>query len=117
MTNNILWAMEKQYMTMVVILDLSVAFDIIDHNILLKIMESQFGVTDIALKCFDNYLRPKSFKVHIDDKYSESKQFSFSVPQRSYSGANIFICYCSLINKVVPDLVSIGGFADDDSLQ
>ena len=50
MTNIILWAMEKWHITMVVILDQSAAFDMVDHNILLKIPESQFWVTDIALK-------------------------------------------------------------------
>ena len=103
MTNDILWAMEEQHITMAVIMNLSVAFDTMDHNILLKILESQFGVTDTVLKWFDSYLRPRSFKVCIGDEYSESQQLSFSVPQGSCSGANIFTCYCALINKVVPD--------------
>ena len=51
MTNNILWAMEEQHITMMVILDLSAAFDMVDHSILLKILENQFGVTDTALPC------------------------------------------------------------------
>ena len=113
MTNNILWAMEEQHITMMIILDLSAAFDMVDHNILLKNMESQFGVTDTALKWFDRYLRPRPFKVCIDDEYSKSQKLSFSVPQGAYSGASIFTCYHDLMNKVVPDSVSINGFADD----
>ena len=116
MTNNIPSVIEEQHITMMVILDLSTAFDMVDHNILLKILESQFGVTDTALKWFDSYLRPRSFNVSIGDKYSESKQLRFSVPQGSCNGANIFTCYCALINKVVPYLVSIDGFVDDHSL-
>ena len=58
MANDILWAMEDQCITMMVILDLSVAFDMVDHDILLKILENQFGVTDTALRWFNNYLRP-----------------------------------------------------------
>ena len=50
MANVILWPMEEQYITMMVILDLSVAFDMVDHNILLKIPENQFGVTDTTLR-------------------------------------------------------------------
>ena len=46
MTNDILWAMEEQHIIMMVILDLSAAFDMVDHNILLKILENQFWVTD-----------------------------------------------------------------------
>ena len=48
--NDILWAMEEQHITMMVILDLSAAFDMVDHRILLKILENQFGVTDTALR-------------------------------------------------------------------
>ena len=116
MINNIPWAMEEQYFTMAVILDLSAAFDRVYHNILLKVLESQFGITATALKWFNSYLRPRSFKVCMGEEYSESQQLSFRVPQGSCSGATIFTCYCSLINKVVPDLVIINGFADDHSI-
>ena len=77
----ILWAVEEQHITMMVILDLSAAFDMVDHNILLKILENQFGVTDTALKWFDSYLRLRSFKVCIGDEYSESQKLIFRVPQ------------------------------------
>ena len=40
MTNDILWAIEEQHITMMVILDLSAAFDMADYNILLKILEN-----------------------------------------------------------------------------
>ena len=113
MTNNILWAIEEQHITMMVILDLSGAFDMVDHNILLNILENQFGVTDTALKWFNS---SRSFKVHIGDAYSESQKLSFGVPQGSCSGANIFTCYCSLINKEVLELVSINSFADYHSI-
>ena len=115
MTNDILWAMEEQHITMMVILEVSAAFDTVDHNILLKILENQFGVTDTALKWFDSYLRPRSFKLCIGDEYSECQKLSFGVPQGSCSGANIFTYYCSLINKEVSELVTINGFADDHS--
>ena len=116
MANDILWAMEEQCITMMVILDLSAAFDMVDHDILLKILENQFGVTDTALRWFNNYLRPRSFKVCIGDEYSESQRLSFGVPQGSCSRGNIFTCYCSLINKKVPESISINGFTDDYSL-
>ena len=68
MTNNILRAIEKQHIRMVVILELFVAFDTVDHNIHLNILESHFGVTDTELKWFDSYLMPRSFKVCIGDE-------------------------------------------------
>ena len=117
MTNNILWAMEVKHITMMVILDLSVACNMVDHGILLKILENQFGVTDTALMWFKNYLRPRSFKVCKGDEYSEPHKLSYGVPQGSCSGANIFTCYCSLINTEVPESININVFADDHSLR
>ena len=116
MTNDILWAMEEQHITMMVILKPVYGFWCGGSQCSSKILESQFEVTNTALKWFDSYPRPRSFKVCIGDEYSEPKQLKFSVPQESCSGANIFTCYCSLINKVVTELVSISGFADDHSL-
>ena len=40
MVNDILWGMQEQEITMVIILDLSTAFDTVDHDVLLVILES-----------------------------------------------------------------------------
>ena len=63
-----------------------------------------------------HYFRPRSFKVCIGNEYSESQKLGFRVTHGSCSGANIFTCYCSLINKEVLESVSINSFADDHSL-
>ena len=55
-TNDILWGMENQEVTMMLILDLSTAFDTVDHSILLRILNKSFGFCDQALKWFDMYL-------------------------------------------------------------
>ena len=81
--NDILWAMEKQNITMVIILDLSAAFDTVDHEVLLEIMEQHFGFTDTTLEWLDEYLRPRCFKICMCDSYSTSKELNSSVPQGS----------------------------------
>ena len=58
LTNDILWSMERQHITSLAILDLSAAFDTVDHDILLHILEQKFGFCGNALKWFQNYLRP-----------------------------------------------------------
>ena len=42
MCNDIFWSMEKQQITMMVILDLSATFDMVDHNILLDILQDHY---------------------------------------------------------------------------
>ena len=48
-TNDILWAMEKQKITSLVTLDLSAAFDTVDHPTLLSILNNKFGIEKEAL--------------------------------------------------------------------
>ena len=55
-TNDILWGMENQEVTMMLILNLIAAFDTMDHSILLKILHKSYGFCDQALKWFDRYL-------------------------------------------------------------
>ena len=71
LTNDILWSMEKQQMTAIAILDLLVAFDTVDHEILLQILEQNFGFCGKALHWFKNNLRPQLFRVNISGKNSK----------------------------------------------
>ena len=117
LVNDILWSMEQRQMMMVVLLDLSVAFDTVDHDILLSILNKQFGICGKALEWFNSYLQPRFFEVKIGKDYSQPQQLHFSVPQRSCSGANVFTCYCSSIDQIVPKDITLNGFADDHSLR
>ena len=45
------------------------------------------------------------------------QQLPFGVPQGSSSGANIFMCYSALLDKIVSADTTISGFADDHSLR
>ena len=89
LTNDILWSMERQQMTAVAMLDLLAAFNMVNHEILLQILEQNFCFSDKVLHWFQNYLRPQSFRVNINDKYSKPMDLKLSIPQGSCSGANI----------------------------
>ena len=55
MSNDILWSMEKQHITMMVVLNLLTAFDMVDHNILFDILHVHYHVTDNDLQWFETY--------------------------------------------------------------
>ena len=116
LTNNILWHMEKKEVAALVCLDLSAAFDTVDHTVLLKTLENCFGVSDDALLWFHLYLTDRSIKVFIGKQYSENRSIKYSVPQGSINGPVLLNCYCSTPKNCIPDTINLNGFADDHTL-
>ena len=55
-TNDILRFMDKRKCVVLLLLDLSAAFDTIDHNILLRRLKDRFGITNTALDRIKSYL-------------------------------------------------------------
>ena len=108
--------MENQQVTSMIILDLSAAFITVDHELLLKVLNHRFRVTDTALEWYKNYLIPRRFKVSINGSYSSEKTINFSIPQGSVQGALLFIAYASTIQEVVKKDLTLTGFADDHSI-
>ena len=116
-SNDILWAMEWQSITSVVAMNLSAAFDIVDHDTLLHILNHKFGIEDKVLQWFDQYLRPRSFKVTINGWYSKEWDLIVSVPQGNCTGANIFNLYCLSLHEAIPNDLQLSGFADKHSVR
>ena len=116
-SKDILWAMENQAVTSLVALDLSAVFDTIDHDILLSVLRNKYGIHGKALKWFNEYLRPCSFKVAVKGVYSKERNLEVSVPQGSCAGANIFNLYCSPLQDVIPEYLQLSSFADDHSVR
>ena len=116
-SNDILLAFEHQPIMALVAIDLSAAFDMVNHTSLLDILKAKYGITGQALKWFDNYLRPRSFKVVIDNKYSKPYDLEVSVPQGSCVGVSIFNLYCSTLHEVIQSDLSLSSFADDHSIR
>ena len=117
LVNDILWAMEKQLVTVVDILDLSATFDTVDHDLLLEVLEKQYGIVGTARQWYTSYLKPRMFKVGIRGTTSQPRQLDYSVPQGSVQGAFLFIAYASTLDLVVqPSGLELNGFVDDHSV-
>ena len=80
LTDDILWSLEEQHVTSVVAIDLSAAFDTVDHGILLEVLQKRFGIEDTTVQWFDSYLRPQSLRANVGSEYS-LEQLHFSVPK------------------------------------
>ena len=75
-----LWNRECGKVTILTAMDLSVAFDTVDHDILLNILHDHFGLTGTALNWFDSYLSPHSCVVTVQKARSSEGHLAFSVP-------------------------------------
>ena len=71
LVNDILWAMEHQKILSLVCIDLSAAFDMVDHKILEQVLQNQHGITGTVLQWYKTYIRPRGFKVNILEEYSD----------------------------------------------
>ena len=108
---------KKGTVTLLVIMDLSAAFDSVNHSVLFSVLEDYFAVSGAALDWFRSYLAGRSFKLNIGEEYSSVKFLTIDVPQGSIRGPSLFNAYASTLNMVVPSDIGLNGFADDHSLQ
>ena len=107
LVNNILWAMERQEVTALTALDLTATFDTVDHNILIDVLEHQFGINNSPLNWFKTYLYPRRFIVDVDDHDSREIDLKFSVPQGSLAGPILYLAHASTLRHVIPDMSMI----------
>ena len=74
---------------MLVLLDVSAAFDTIDKNILCHRLRIYFGISNLALKWLNSYLNNRSMSVSIENSFSAPTPVRFGVPQGSVLGSII----------------------------
>lgn len=114
--NRLLWAMECGKSSILVALDLSAAFDTVDHSILIDVLNQTYGLSQDALRWFQSYLLDRKLHVKINQDHSKIHTFNFSVPQGSCLGPVLFNIYCSSIIECVDNNQHISGYADDHCL-
>ena len=104
-------------MTLLVLLDLSAAFDTVDHDVLLNRLSASFGVKGSALQWFTSYLSNRSQRVSFDQKLSEKFQLTCGVPQGSCLCPLLFTIYASKLFQVIKEyLPQAHAYADDTQL-
>ena len=113
--SDILSAMDKGKVTALVLLDLSAAFDTIDHSILLNRLESWFGIGDAALRWLTSYLSNRCQRIRVNGALSSQKGLLFGVPQGSVLGPLLFSLYTTPLSQAISNHSIPHHFYADDS--
>ncbi len=79
--------------SVLILLDLNVAFDTVDHSILFNGWEKWVDITDVALNWFCSYLSDRTFSVAVGDASSSVTLLTYGVSQGSILGPLLFNLY------------------------
>ena len=113
--DRILTEMDKGNIPLCIFLDLSKAFDTLDHHILLNKL-NYYGINNVEAKLFKSYLTDRSQYVEFDDTKSDTLPISTGVPQGSILGPLLFIIYMNDIAEIT-SIFDMIIYADDTTLQ
>ena len=115
--NDVLCALDDGRCVMLVLLDLSAAFDTVDHGILLSRLSQCIGVQGSAYTWFESYLSSRSQFVQIRDTSSSDRQLTCGLPQGSVLGPILYLVYTSPLGAILRRHgVGFHTFADDTQL-
>jgi hypothetical protein len=109
--------MDTNKAVLLVLLDLSAAFDTIHHDHLLATLHSSFGIDGIVLTWFQSYIRGRSQSVSIGGVSSKTVDITFGVPQGSVLGPVLFSLYTKPLQQIIEKhRVEYHKYADDVQL-
>jgi len=115
--SDLLDAVDRDDTAVLVLLDLSAAFDTVDHGILLQRLQLTFGVDDTALAWFCSYLRGRKQHVRCGGKRSDLVDVICGVPQGSVLGPILFIIYTADLESIVSEhSLLLHQYADDSQI-
>jgi len=115
--SDIMAAADQSKVTLLGLLDMSVAFDTVDHQILLHRLESAFGLTGTVLSWLRSFLHGRTQQVIFNDIASTVAAVRSGVPQGSVLGPLLFLLYTADIPVIASDHnLGIHCYADDGQL-
>ena len=115
--NDVLFSMDKQSHVCLMLIDLSAAFDTINHKFLLKRLANTYNINGVVLEWICSYLTGRAFNVHLNGSRSEDASLDIGVPQGSILGPLLFILYTKDLQSLAKKYnFSIHLYADDTQI-
>jgi len=99
--NDIVLDVDRNTTVILLLLDLSAAFDAVDNTILIDRLANRLGLCDLALAWFKSYLSDRTHSVSIRGARSVTRSLSCGVPQGSVLGPILCLLYTSPLRDIV----------------
>ena len=116
-TNDIFMALDKRHCVFLVLLDLSAAFDTIDHDMFLQRLATEYAITGEVVTWMRSYLVNREQNISINNTLSDKITLDFGFPQGSCIGPFGFKLYTKPLTSIAKKHnVNIHLYADDTQL-
>uniref|UniRef100_A0A8C5D409 Reverse transcriptase domain-containing protein n=1 Tax=Gouania willdenowi TaxID=441366 RepID=A0A8C5D409_GOUWI len=117
-SSDVMMAADSGRYTVLTLLDLTSAFDTVDHNTLIHRLKSEMGFSGAVLQWFASYINGRTFNVAFNDVMSNVSTLSCGVPQGSVLGPVLFLLYLMPLGRLIRGFknVSYHFYADDIQL-
>ena len=103
---DLLPAIDQHQEIVLILLDMTAAFDTIDHQILLDRLSKRYGICGTALSWFASYLDGRFQRVVIKDSLSDLTTLECGVPQVSVAGPIKFVMYSAPLQDIIRRMAS-----------
>ena len=115
--NDVLVAIDKGSGVIILMIDLSAAFDTVDHDIFISFLRDHIGLDDAALNLINSYLSDRSQQVSVKGILSELRELVCGVPQGSVLGPIEFCIYTLPLGAILRfHKINDHIYADDSTL-
>lgn len=113
--SDLVQALDEGHQAVLALLDMTAAFDTVDHSILLQRLSHTFRINNSALDWFTSYLSDRSQSVRLRGEQSPFLPVLHGVPQGSVLGPLLFILYTADIGNIAEKHGLSSHFYADDS--